>query len=139
MGEDKVSVFTQKVYDLLAEHKLKFCMFDIMYVPKDEPFVLSASRDTDGFYVNTTFMDYVDRATLFAFYKILNECCLKMQGKIYLAKNLFASSDLLEQMHAPELEIFVQLKQKYDPDNRLRSTFFEQHFPSYFGKSNATV
>lgn len=134
MGADKVSVFTQKVYELLSEYQLKFCMFDIMYVPKDEPFVLSASRYTDGFYVNTTFMDYVDRATLFAFYKILNELCLQMQGKIYLAKNLFADTDLLEKMHAAELQEFADLKQQYDPDNCLRSTFFETHFPSYFSK-----
>jgi decaprenylphospho-beta-D-ribofuranose 2-oxidase len=133
MGEDKVSGFTQKVYDLLAEYKLKFCMFDIMYVPQDEPFVLSASRYTDGFYVNTTFMDYVDRTTLFSFYKELNELCLHMHGKIYLAKNLFASSQLLEAMHEPEIKLFAQLKQKYDPNYLLRSTFFEQHFPSYFG------
>ncbi len=136
MGKDQVTVFTKKVYELLAKYKLHFCMFDVMYIPKDEPFVLSTSRYTDGFYVNTTFMDYVKRDTLMAFYDELNELCYAMGGKIYLAKNCFIKSSLLEKMHQKEIEEFVQLKKKYDPDNLLTSNFFETHFPTYFKASS---
>lgn len=133
-GGDKVTTFTKKVYELLDKYKLKYCMFDVMYIPKDEPFILSASRYTDGFYVNTTFMDYVKKDTLMSFYDELNSMCYDMKGKIYLAKNCFIKSDLLEEMHRTEIEEFVQLKQKYDPDNLLVSNFFKAHFPSYFGQ-----
>lgn len=135
-GDDKVTTFTKKVYELLDKYKLKYCMFDVMYIPKDEPFVLSASRYGDGFYVNTTFMDYVKKDTLMAFYGELNLLCSAMKGKIYLAKNCFIKSELLEEMHREEIEEFVLLKEKYDPDNLLVSNFFSTHFPSYF-KSNA--
>lgn len=132
-GGNKVTVFTKKVYELLDKYKLKYCMFDVMYIPKDEPFVLSASRYSDGFYVNTTFMDYVKKETLMSFYKELNLLCYEMKGKIYLAKNCFIESELLEKMHRTEIEEFVQLKAKYDPNNLLVSNFFNIHFPSYFG------
>lgn len=133
-GADKVSTFTKKVYELLDKYKLKYCMFDVMYIPKDEPFVLSASRHTDGFYVNTTFMDYVKKETLMQFYDELNILCHAMKGKIYLAKNCFIKPALLEEMHRTEIEEFVVLKAKYDPDNLLVSNFFKAYFPSYFGQ-----
>ncbi|MEM8907520.1 MAG: FAD-binding oxidoreductase [Bacteroidota bacterium] len=131
-GEGKVTRFTKRVYELLAQYQLKFCMFDIMYIPQDEPFVLSTSRYTDGFHVNTTFMDYVDQATLMKFYQQLNQMTYEMGGKIYLAKNCFIEPELLERMHQKEIEAFRQLKERYDPDFVLTSNFFETHFPHYF-------
>ena len=133
-GEEKVTEFTKKVYELLDKYQLRFCMFDVMYVPKDEPFVLSASRYTDGFYVNTTFMDYVKKDVLMSFYEELNDLCYRMKGKIYLAKNCFCKDGLLEDMHREEMEEFVQLKEKHDPSDLLESDFFKVHFPSFFGK-----
>ncbi|MEM9822555.1 MAG: FAD-binding oxidoreductase [Bacteroidota bacterium] len=136
-GGDQVSAFTEVAYDLMQQHELKFCMFDIMYVPKDEPFVFSTSRWSDGFHVNLTFMDYIDREKLMRFFAQLNELAAELKGKIYLAKNCFVESSLLEEMHRPEIEEFVQLKQKYDPNGRLISNYLENHFPSYFPKTTA--
>jgi len=138
-GGDKVSVFTKVAYDLMEKYGLKFCMFDIMYVPKDEPFVFSTSRWSDGFHVNLTFMDYVNKEQLMRFFKELNELTAKMNGKIYLAKNCFIESSLLEKMHRTEIEEFVRLKQKYDPKERLVSNYLQNHFPSYFSKTTSKL
>ena len=131
-GEEKITQFIKNVYTLLKKYHLKFCMFDIMYIPQDEPFILSTSRYTDGFHVNTTFMDYVDKTTVFNFFAHLNEMADQMGGKVYLAKNCFIQPDLLEKMHHSEIEEFVKVKKQYDPNFLITSNFFETHFPSYF-------
>ncbi len=129
---DQVTRFTQKVCELLISYDLHFGMFDLMYIPKDEPFVLSASRDIDGFYVNTTFFDTTKEKNLMAFYKELNELCVEMKGKMNLVKNLFIETDLLEKMYGKEIQELIELKKKTDPENRIVSNFFKEKFPGYF-------
>jgi FAD/FMN-containing dehydrogenase len=103
-----------------------------MYIPKDEPFILSSSRDSDGFYINTTFFDTTHVKDLMVFYKELNELCYEMGGKMNLVKNLFIEPSLLEKMHEKEIKDLVALKQKYDPNQMIISNFFKEKFPSYF-------
>lgn len=136
IGEDKVSTFTKKVYELNDQYQLRSFMFDVLHIPQDDlPFVLSCSRDTAGFYVNTTFMDSTNKEHLMTCYTQLNQLALEMGGALNLSKNCFIEPAILEQMYAPALEEFVQLKKKYDPSNLLTSDFFEYYFPSYFGKN----
>jgi hypothetical protein len=103
-----------------------------MYIPKDEPFILSSSRESDGFYINTTFFDSTRVDNLMLFYKELNTLCFEMGGKMNLVKNLFIDPSLLEKMHKKEIEELVSLKKKYDPDELIISNFFKEKFPSYF-------
>lgn len=128
----KVTEFTQKVCELLLKYELHFGMFDIMHIPKDEPFILSASKESAGFYINTTFFDSTNVKNLMAFYKELNELCFHMGGKMNLVKNLFIEPALLEKMHEKEIKELVDLKNKYDPDRLIVSNFFREKFPSYF-------
>ncbi len=130
---NKVTTFTQKVCDLLLKYGLRFGMFDIMYIPKDEPFVLSASRDIDGFYINTTFFDTINEKNLMAFYQELNELCFEMKGKMNLVKNLFIEPALIEKMYEKEIQELIELKKKTDPEGLIISNFFKEKFPSYFG------
>ena len=123
---NKVTVFTQKVCELLLKYQLHFGMFDIMYIPKDEHFVLSASRDIDGFYINTTFFDRTDVNSLMAFYKELNELCFSMGGKMNLVKNLFIEPSLLEKMYGEAIEELIVLKKETDPDNLIASNIFQR-------------
>ena len=136
MGEERVTKFTKKVYELLEKYNLHFFMFDVKYIPQDEPFVLSPSRFSDGFYVLITFMDYFDKTAIMSFYEELNDFAFELEGKISLAKNCFIKPALVEKMLRVEIEEFMQLKAKYDPDFRLTSNFFETHFPSYFKPQN---
>lgn len=128
----KATEFTKKVCDLLLAYNLHFGMFDIMYIPKDEPFVLSASRYTDGFYINTTFFDKINENDLMKFYSELNDLCLEMGGKMNLVKNLFISTGHLEKMYGKEIGEMIELKKKTDPDNLIQSNFFKEKFSSYF-------
>jgi FAD/FMN-containing dehydrogenase len=131
-GEDKVTTFTKKVFELIQQYQLQVFMFDICYIPKDEPFVLSPSRNSGGFYVNTTFMDKTNKEDLLHCYSFLNELAYEMGGSLNLAKNCFIDPLLLEKMLAPNLEEMVALKKKYDPSHLITSNFFEEYFPSYF-------
>ncbi len=132
LEKDNVTIFTKKTCELLLKYKLHFAMFDIMYIPKDEPFVLSVSRDHAGFYINTTFFDKTNVANLMAFYGELNELCFKMNGKMNLVKNLFIDTQLLEKMHGKEISELAELKKITDKDNLIVSNFFFEKFPGYF-------
>lgn len=131
-GDEKVTLFTKKIYDLIEEKGLEFFMFDIMYISKDESFTLSPTKKVGGFYVNTTFMEKTDLKDLMDAYKVLNELAFDLGGKINLAKNCFIEPQLLEQMYQEELEEFAALKAKYDPSYLITSNFFETYFPSFF-------
>lgn len=130
---NKATVFTQQVCELLIKYNLLFGMFDIMYIPKDEPFVLSASRYIDGFYINTTFFDKINEKDLMDFYAELNQLCYEMGGKMNLVKNLFIEPHCLEKMYGKEVEEMLKLKKITDPDDLIQSNFFKQKFPTYFG------
>ncbi len=130
-GDEKVTLFTKKVFELLNEHNLKTFMFDIMYIPQDEPFVLSCCRFSDGFYVNMTFMEKTNKAQLDLFYQKLNAYALKLGGRMNLSKNCYVDTDILAQMHGKEILEFMALKRTYDPSGMIQSNFFKTHFPSF--------
>jgi hypothetical protein len=130
--EKQVTIFTQTICTLLKKYNLSFAMFDIMYIPKDEPFILSSSRYSDGFYFNITFFDRTNKDDLMPFFAELNHLCFEMGGKMNLAKNTFIKTDLLEKMHEKEIIEILALKKQLDQRNLLASNFFIQKFPSYF-------
>ncbi len=129
---DNVTTFNKRACELLLKYKLQFGMYDIMYVPKDEPFTLSASRNTDGFYVDIAFFDRAPKESLMAFYQELNELCFEMKGRLTLVKHLYIETDMLEKMYKAEIEEMVALKRKTDPENLIVSNFFKEKFPTYF-------
>jgi len=137
-GEEKVTLFTKKIYHLINEKGLAFFMFDIMYIPKDECFVLSPTKSKGGFYVNTTFMDKTNIKDLMDAYEVLNQLAFELGGKINLAKNCFIKPELLEKMYAKELKEFALLKEKYDPSYLITSNFFETYFPSFFASKSSS-
>lgn len=129
--QDKLVQFTKKVFELIEQYGLQFFMFDISYLPKDEPFLFSSSRQSGGFYINSTFMDTTNEKKLMHCYSILNELAYEMRGSLNLGKNVFARPALLEKMFKTGLEELIVLKEKYDPNHLITSTFFEKNFPSY--------
>lgn len=140
VGDDRVTTFTKKVYELNDQYQLRSFMFDVLHIPQDDlPFVLSCSRNTAGFYVNTTFMDSTNKEDLMTCYTQLNELALELGGSLNLSKNCFIKPAILEKMYAPALEEFTALKKKYDPSNLLISDFFEHYFPTYFGQSETML
>jgi FAD/FMN-containing dehydrogenase len=134
LEKDQTTLFVKKTCELLLQYKLHFSMFDIMYLPKDEPFVLSASRYRDGYYVNLTFFDKTNLENLMEFYSELNNLCIEMGGRINLVKNSFIEIPLLEKMFEKEIKELVALKKQTDPDNLIISNFFLEKFPSTFKK-----
>ncbi len=131
-GDEKITFFTEKLFKLMQQYKLYLFMSDISYAPKDEPFVLSPTRYTGGYYINTTFVNKTNKKDLFLFYEELNTLALKLGGSLNLIKNCFIKPTLLEQMYQPQLEELALLKKKYDPKQLITSNFFESYFPSYF-------
>lgn len=131
---NNVTIFNKKICELLLKYKLQFGMYDIMYIPKDEPFVLSASKNIDGFNIAIAFFDRVPVEPLMAFYKELNKLCFEMNGRLTLVKNLFIETDMLEKMYEDEIKELVELKRITDPDNLIVSNFFKEKFPNYFNR-----
>lgn len=129
---DNVTRFTRRTVELMQERGLSFSMFDILYVPRDEPFLLSASRDVDGFYINTTFLDAAGEEGVMAYYAALNELCVEMGGKINLVKNAFIEPEVLTKMFEGPLEELTAIKRRVDPERMFNSLFLRQKFPRYF-------
>lgn len=109
---DKLVQFTKKVFELIEQYHLQFFMFDVSYLPKDEPFLFSSSRQTGGFYINSTFMDTTDERQLMHCYGILNQLAYDLGGNLNLGKNVFAQPALLEKMFATALQELIVLKKK---------------------------
>jgi FAD/FMN-containing dehydrogenase len=84
-------------------------------------------------------MEQTNRDNLLTCYTELNQLALEMGGFINLSKNCFVEPIILEQMYAPALIEFKQLKDQYDPNGILMSDVFEQYFPSYFGEGMAST
>jgi FAD binding domain/D-arabinono-1,4-lactone oxidase len=131
---DQVTRFTQLGMGSLKRHGLEFAMFDIMFVPQDEPFSLSSSSESDGFYVNATFLDSTDQQSVMAYFQELNAECLRMGGRMNLVKNAWVDPKVLETMYRPALEKLVALKSKVDPKFAFNSNFLREKFPTYFAR-----
>ena len=129
---DNVTRFNKQAVELMLRFKLSFAMYDILYVPRDEPFLLSASKDDEGFYINTTFLDSAIEADVMAYYAELNKLCVQLDGKINLVKNAFIEPSALEKMYEGSLTQLIALKNKVDPDFRFNSLYLKEKFPSYF-------
>lgn len=134
---DNVTRFNKRTMALIRELNLSCSMYDIMFIPKDEPFLLSASREEAGFYINTTFLDAARERDVMACYKELNELCAAMGGKINLVKSAFIPPKDLEAMYQGPLAELVALKERVDPGFLFNSLYFKEKFPTYFGRGHS--
>jgi FAD/FMN-containing dehydrogenase len=121
----------EHAYTVLSAKKLTPTLHDVLFLPRDLPFRLSATSDTEGFAVSYAFETSnpktLERARE-AFTELADDLWTRFGGRVYLVKNVCASQATLIEMYGANAVSFVEVKREVDPDGILRNAFLEEHF-----------
>ncbi len=123
-------------HEYLLERDLTPTLNDVLFVPRDRPFLLSASNNQPGFAVSYAFetskKGRLDRAKQ-AFDELADILWEKFHGRVYLVKNVFAKPETLAAMYGDHAIEFFRLKRELDPQMLLRDDFLERTFGELLG------
>jgi len=130
-AKDDLVEWLEYAHRFLLERKLTPTLNDVLFLPKDLPFPLSASVDLPGFAVSYAF-ETSNPATLErvkeAFADLADDLGDRFRGRVYLVKNVFAKQKTLEAMYGDYAVEFFRLKRELDPGGVLRDPFLERTF-----------
>jgi decaprenylphospho-beta-D-ribofuranose 2-oxidase len=129
-GRDLVK-WLEDAHRFLTELGLKPTLHDVLWMPKDFPFLLSATGRTSGFAVSYAFetsdRDVVEFAKL-ALAELAEVLWDEYEGRVYLVKNVCAREETLKAMYGDDAEGFFALKEEVDPSGMLRNDFLHRTF-----------
>lgn len=104
-------------------------LLDVLFLPRDEPFILSSTAGGPGFAVSYAF-ETSRRSRLDGAREAFNELADLLWedfgGRVHLVKNVFASKQTLAKMYGEGAERFFALKSELDPAGILRNDFLER-------------
>ena len=105
-------------------------MMDVLFIPRDDNFLMSASNGMAGFAVSFAFETNSETrlATIVKCFEELSETCFSAGGRVYLVKNVRARKTTLAKMYGSRLKDFLTLKAEVDPGSILRNAFLERNF-----------
>jgi decaprenylphospho-beta-D-ribofuranose 2-oxidase len=130
-GHDALVDWLEAAQGLLEERGLTPTLHDVLFLPRDEPFVLSSSASGSGFAVSYAF-ETSRRSTLEgakeAFSDLADLLWERFGGRVHLVKNVFASQRTLAEMYGEGAGRFFALKRELDPAGILRNDFLERTF-----------
>lgn len=127
-----VTGFLEEMSSALAQRRLVPTMFDIVFVPEDEGFLLSSSNQLSGYAISFAFdtSNEATRARARAFLIWATKRCRAIGGRLSLVKNVCADVDDIAAMYGEHLDRFLALKQRLDPLGLIHNEFFERVFPA---------
>jgi decaprenylphospho-beta-D-ribofuranose 2-oxidase len=115
----------------LANLKLTPTLQDILWLPEDLPFRLSATAGKPGFAVSYAFEtsdDDVLELAKRAFVEMSDVLWDRFKGRVYLVKNVCAGRQTLAEMYGDNALKFFALKGEVDPQGILANAFLERTF-----------
>jgi decaprenylphospho-beta-D-ribofuranose 2-oxidase len=132
-ARDDLVEWLEYAHEFLLERKLTPTLNDVLFLPRDRPFLLSASADLPGFAVSYAFETSnreTTRRVKEAFSELADVLWERFQGRVYLVKNVYASRKTLAAMYGDHAVEFFRLKRELDPrgvlvDDYLVRTFGE--------------
>ena len=116
---------------VLRERKLSPTLHDVLFLPADRRFPLSASADLAGFAVSYAFETSKEKRLECAketFADLAEVLWERFGGRVYLVKNVHARPATLAAMYGGHAEEFFALKAELDPRGVLRNEFLERNF-----------
>jgi decaprenylphospho-beta-D-ribofuranose 2-oxidase len=135
-GEDALVRWLDTAHGLMDERGLTPTLHDVLFLPADEPFLLSSSAAGPGFAVSYAF-ETSRRSTLGKVTEAFNDLSDilwdQFGGRVHLVKNVFASRQTLGKMYGESGERFFALKRELDPAGILRNDFLERTFGQLLG------
>jgi decaprenylphospho-beta-D-ribofuranose 2-oxidase len=130
-AKDDLVEWLEYAHGFLLERGLTPTLNDVLFLPKDLPFPLSASADLAGFAVSYAFetsnASTLERVKL-AFVELADALGDRFQGRVYLVKNVFAKRERLAAMYGDPAVRFFHLKRELDPGGILRDPFLDRTF-----------
>jgi decaprenylphospho-beta-D-ribofuranose 2-oxidase len=126
-----VTGFLDDTTAALAERGLTPTLIDIMFVPKDEGFLLSSSSHLSGYGITYAFdtSNEATRARAREFLIWATRRCRAIGGRVSLVKNVCADPDDLAAMYSDNVERFLAIKRRLDPDGLIHNQFLDRVFP----------
>jgi decaprenylphospho-beta-D-ribofuranose 2-oxidase len=136
-----VTGFLEQTAAVLAERRLVPTLLDIMFVPKDEGFLLSSSNHLSGYAITFAF-DTSNTATLARAREFLiwaTRRCRAIGGRVSLVKNVCGDADDIAAMYGDNIDRFLDVKRRLDPAGLIRNEFFDRVFPGRMPRANRPV
>jgi decaprenylphospho-beta-D-ribofuranose 2-oxidase len=131
-GKADLAEWLAMAFDHFRSKGLTPTLADVLFLPKDEQFLLSATAGLSGFAVSFAF-ETSDKKTLddaqAAFIELSDLLWKKFQGRVYLVKNVHAKKETLAAMYGQNALDFFKLKRELDPGGLLCNKFLERTFP----------
>lgn len=129
--EDDLVEWLEYAANLFRERGLRPTLHDVLYLPADGRFLMSATADLAGFAVSYAF-ETNDEETLAKVEQTFSEMADTLHevfaGRVYLVKNVHARRETLRAMYGSNAVDFFALKRELDPDLLLRNDFLERTF-----------
>ena len=117
--------------DFLRDQKLSPTLHDVLFLPADRRFPLSASADLAGFAVSYAFETSKEKRlekAKEAFAELAEVLWERFGGRVYLVKNVHVKPSTLAAMYGDHAEEFFAVKAELDPGAILRNEFLERNF-----------
>jgi decaprenylphospho-beta-D-ribofuranose 2-oxidase len=125
-AQDDLVKWLEHAHKFLLDRGLTPTLNDALYLPRDRPFLLSASADMPGFAVSYAF-ETSNPLTLYAaqqaFIELADYLWDEFQGRVYLVKNVFAKPKTLAAMYGSHVAEFRSLQNELDPGKILGNDF----------------
>ena len=131
--QERLVDWLQRTQQFLECRELRPTLTDVLYLPKDLPFPMSATSDMAGFAVSYAFETSRKRELARvseAFHELADVLHKRYGGRVYLVKNVRASKETLAAMYGEHAKTFFELKADtdVDPDRVLCNEFLERTF-----------
>lgn len=132
--EDDLVEWLDYAAELFRQRGLHPTLHDVLYLPADGRFLMSATADLAGFAVSYAFEtnddDKIERVKA-TFSEMADELWKTFSGRVYLVKNVCAKEETLRAMYGANAVDFFALKRQLDPDLVLRNHFLERTFGDF--------
>lgn len=130
-AKDDLVEWLEHAHERLLAGGARPTLQDVLYLPADDPFLLSATAGLAGFAVTYAF-ETSDEARIATIRATLTELADtlwdKFGGRVYLVKNVCVRPETLAKMYGANAERMFALKAELDPGLVLRNDFLERTF-----------
>ena len=129
-AREPLARWLEHAQQVFEHHKLIPTFHDVLFLPQDLEFPLSATSRSAGFAVSYAFETRGRRldAVVPVFEKLADDLWRKHGGRVYLVKNVCAKPAVLKEMYGEDARRFFALKREVDPAGILRNGFLEGTF-----------
>ena len=131
---DSLTRWLEETRRFFADRNLEPTLLDVLWLPRDLPFLMSATSDMAGFAVSYAFEtsnpDKIERVKE-AFTELSDILWRQYGGRVYLVKNVSVRQSTLAEMYGDNAYEFFALKRELDPGRMLRNEFLERTFGQY--------